>query len=192
MCVFSRYMTALTDSEEGEQSEREQSGEEEAPVDELAVLLGRVDVLHSGTEDDKRESLATLLEKKEEVSHINHNGPLSPNELHHPKVCFLKTCIDLYSSFVHSLDAILTSCGDSSVPTLTFMTSAPTQRRRKPMLNLVNAHSSPNPCSIPKIPSSQGDLRGVVPAVPFRAWPQLCLSGRGPSCGTRQATHMSV
>ncbi|XP_067092471.1 regulator of microtubule dynamics protein 2 isoform X2 [Osmerus mordax] len=60
------YMTALTDSEEGEQSEGDQSGEEQVPVDELSVLLGRVDVLHKGTEADKRESLATLLEKKEE------------------------------------------------------------------------------------------------------------------------------
>ena len=95
MCLFSRYMTALTDSEEGEQSEGDQSGEEEVPVDELSVLLGRVDVLHKGTEADKRESLATLLEKKEEVSHIHHNGPLSsycgrvcsPNE---PKSMFFE------------------------------------------------------------------------------------------------------
>ncbi|XP_071769391.1 regulator of microtubule dynamics protein 2 [Centroberyx gerrardi] len=59
------YMTALTDSEEEEPNDAGQRGEEE-PVDQLTVLLETIDTLHHGTETDKRESLNTLLEKREE------------------------------------------------------------------------------------------------------------------------------
>ncbi|XP_056148149.1 regulator of microtubule dynamics protein 2 [Lampris incognitus] len=59
------YMTALTDSEEEEPSDFGQSGKEEI-VDKLLVFLDRIDILHQGTESDKRESLNTLLKEKEE------------------------------------------------------------------------------------------------------------------------------
>ena len=59
-------MTALTDSEEEEQSDAEQKDEEQ-PVDILHVLLEKIDCLHQGTESDKRESLNILLEQREEV-----------------------------------------------------------------------------------------------------------------------------
>lgn len=62
----SRYMTALTDSEEEELSDAEQ-GDDEQPADKLSVLLERIDRLHQGTESDKRESLNVLLEQREEV-----------------------------------------------------------------------------------------------------------------------------
>ena len=68
--VLSRYMTALTDSDEEEPSQGSPSQEEEAeeePVDQLVVLLERVDALHRGDSSGKRQSLDTLLEKKEEV-----------------------------------------------------------------------------------------------------------------------------
>lgn len=60
-------MTALTDSEEEEQSDVEQRDEEQ-PADKLSVLIERIDCLHQGTESDKRESLSLLLEQREEVS----------------------------------------------------------------------------------------------------------------------------
>ena len=63
---FFRYITALTDSEEEESNDEGQSGQEE-PADELSILLNRIDTLHEGTASDKRESLNTLLEKREEV-----------------------------------------------------------------------------------------------------------------------------
>uniref|UniRef100_A0A667Z6K8 Regulator of microtubule dynamics 2 n=1 Tax=Myripristis murdjan TaxID=586833 RepID=A0A667Z6K8_9TELE len=59
------YITALTDSEEEEPNDEGQRGEEE-PVDNLSVLLARIDSLHHGTETDKRESLNTLLDNREE------------------------------------------------------------------------------------------------------------------------------
>uniref|UniRef100_A0A667ZBE1 Regulator of microtubule dynamics protein 2 n=1 Tax=Myripristis murdjan TaxID=586833 RepID=A0A667ZBE1_9TELE len=61
------YITALTDSEEEEPNDEGQRGEEE-PVDNLSVLLARIDSLHHGTETDKRESLNTLLDNREENS----------------------------------------------------------------------------------------------------------------------------
>lgn len=60
-------MTALTDSEEDEQSDAEQMDEEQQTADKLSVLLERIDCLHQGTESDKRESLNILLEQREEV-----------------------------------------------------------------------------------------------------------------------------
>ncbi|XP_053188682.1 regulator of microtubule dynamics protein 2 [Scomber japonicus] len=59
------YMTALTDSEEEEQSDAEAGGEEQ-PADKLSSFLERIDRLHQGTESDKRESLNILLEQREE------------------------------------------------------------------------------------------------------------------------------
>lgn len=59
-------MTALTDSEEEEQSDAEAGGEEQ-PADKLSSFLERIDRLHQGTESDKRESLNILLEQREEV-----------------------------------------------------------------------------------------------------------------------------
>ncbi|XP_039994270.1 regulator of microtubule dynamics protein 2 isoform X2 [Xiphias gladius] len=59
------YMTALTDSEEEEQSDAEQRDEDQ-PVDMLSVLFERIDFLHQGTESDKRESLNILLEQREQ------------------------------------------------------------------------------------------------------------------------------
>ncbi|KAF7669905.1 hypothetical protein LDENG_00115370 [Lucifuga dentata] len=55
------YMTALTDSEDEELSDAD-----EQPVDKLSALIEKIDRLHQGTESDKRESLAILLEQKEE------------------------------------------------------------------------------------------------------------------------------
>ncbi|KAM6956816.1 regulator of microtubule dynamics protein 2 [Aplochiton taeniatus] len=67
------YITALTDSEEEAQSDAGSGDEEEPveelsvqPVDELAVLLESIDRLRKGTDTDKRECLATLLEKREQ------------------------------------------------------------------------------------------------------------------------------
>ncbi|CAK6962401.1 regulator of microtubule dynamics protein 2 [Scomber scombrus] len=59
------YMTALTDSEEEEQSDAEPVGEEQ-PEDKLSSFLERIDRLHQGAESDKRESLNILLEQREE------------------------------------------------------------------------------------------------------------------------------
>uniref|UniRef100_A0A8D3CUG2 Regulator of microtubule dynamics 2 n=1 Tax=Scophthalmus maximus TaxID=52904 RepID=A0A8D3CUG2_SCOMX len=59
------YMTALTDSEEDEQSDAEQRDEEQ-PAEKLSVRLERIDCLHLGTDSDKRESLKILLELREE------------------------------------------------------------------------------------------------------------------------------
>lgn len=59
-------MTALTDSEEDDNSDSEQRDEEQ-PADKLSILLERIDCLHQGTENDKRESLNILLEQREEV-----------------------------------------------------------------------------------------------------------------------------
>ncbi|XP_043991886.1 regulator of microtubule dynamics protein 2 isoform X1 [Gambusia affinis] len=54
------YMTALTDSEDEEQSDEEQT------QDKLSVLLNRIDRLRQGGESDKRESLSVLLEQRDE------------------------------------------------------------------------------------------------------------------------------
>uniref|UniRef100_A0A3Q3M235 Regulator of microtubule dynamics protein 2 n=1 Tax=Mastacembelus armatus TaxID=205130 RepID=A0A3Q3M235_9TELE len=62
------YITALTDSEEEEASDAEQT-DDEAPADRLSVLLERIDRLHHGTDCDKRESLSILLEQREELGH---------------------------------------------------------------------------------------------------------------------------
>uniref|UniRef100_A0A671TQR4 Regulator of microtubule dynamics protein 2 n=1 Tax=Sparus aurata TaxID=8175 RepID=A0A671TQR4_SPAAU len=59
------YITALTDSEEEEQSDVEQRDEEQ-PADKLSDLLQRIDRLHQGSESHKRESLNVLLEQREE------------------------------------------------------------------------------------------------------------------------------
>ncbi|KAM4607609.1 regulator of microtubule dynamics protein 2 isoform 1-T4 [Polymixia lowei] len=59
------YMTALTDSEEEEPNDVGHSREEE-PADQLSVLLEKIDTLRQGPDTDKRESLSTLLEQKEE------------------------------------------------------------------------------------------------------------------------------
>ncbi|PWA25917.1 hypothetical protein CCH79_00001364, partial [Gambusia affinis] len=53
-------MTALTDSEDEEQSDEEQT------QDKLSVLLNRIDHLRQGGESDKRESLSVLLEQRDE------------------------------------------------------------------------------------------------------------------------------
>ncbi|CAL8256813.1 unnamed protein product [Lota lota] len=63
------YMTALTDSDEEEPNRPSQEEEEEEPVDQLVVLLERVDALHRGDSGSKRQSLDTLLEKKEEYGY---------------------------------------------------------------------------------------------------------------------------
>lgn len=55
-------MTALTDSEDEEQSDEEQT------QGKLSVLLDRIDRLRQGGESDKRESLSVLLEQRDEVS----------------------------------------------------------------------------------------------------------------------------
>ncbi|KAM9365477.1 regulator of microtubule dynamics protein 2 [Pholidichthys leucotaenia] len=63
------YITALTDSEEEELSDAEESDEEqreEQPADKLSVLLERIDRLHQGSEFEKRESLTVLLEQRAE------------------------------------------------------------------------------------------------------------------------------
>lgn len=65
----SRYMTALTDSEEDELRDAEE-GDREQPADKLSVLLKRIDSLHQGTEGDKKESLNLLLEHRREVCYI--------------------------------------------------------------------------------------------------------------------------
>ncbi|CAJ1066981.1 regulator of microtubule dynamics protein 2 [Xyrichtys novacula] len=59
------YITALTDSDEDELSDAQQS-EEEQPADQLTVLLERIDSLHKGTDSEKRESLDLLLQHREE------------------------------------------------------------------------------------------------------------------------------
>ncbi|KAM8859084.1 regulator of microtubule dynamics protein 2 isoform 2-T3 [Spinachia spinachia] len=59
------YMTALTDSEEEEQSDAE-GEDEEQPPDKLCVLLERIDSLRKGSDSDKRECLDILLEHREE------------------------------------------------------------------------------------------------------------------------------
>ncbi|XP_024280235.1 regulator of microtubule dynamics protein 2 isoform X2 [Oncorhynchus tshawytscha] len=63
------YITALTDSEEEEKSEADESQEEVTviePLDEFSALLERMDALHNGTEGDKRECLRTMLDKRTE------------------------------------------------------------------------------------------------------------------------------
>ena len=70
-----RYITALTDSDEEELSDAEQTDEEQ-PADELSALLERIDRLHHGCESDKRESLNILLEKREEVCKRSVRGCL--------------------------------------------------------------------------------------------------------------------
>ncbi|XP_068597489.1 regulator of microtubule dynamics protein 2 [Brachionichthys hirsutus] len=64
------YLTALTDSEDEDQSDAEQTGGE-GSVDRLSVLLERTDSLHKGTDSDKRESLHILLEQREEFGQIS-------------------------------------------------------------------------------------------------------------------------
>ncbi|XP_068183883.1 regulator of microtubule dynamics protein 2 [Antennarius striatus] len=64
------YMTALTDSDDEELSDAEQTSGE-ASVDRLALLLERTDGWHKGTESDKRESLNILLEHREEFGQIS-------------------------------------------------------------------------------------------------------------------------
>lgn len=59
------YMTALTDSEDEEQSDEERKVEDQIP-DKLSVLLERIDRLRQGGESDKRESLNVLLEQRDE------------------------------------------------------------------------------------------------------------------------------
>lgn len=70
VCV-SRYITALTDSEDDELSDTEQEASQEQPEDKCKVLLEKVDRLHQGTESDKRESLDILLEQREEVHNFH-------------------------------------------------------------------------------------------------------------------------
>lgn len=75
MC--SRYITALTDSEEEEKSEADESQEEVTviePLDEFSALLERVDALHNGTDGDKMECLRTMLDKRTEVGHLNQQS----------------------------------------------------------------------------------------------------------------------
>lgn len=62
----SRYITALTDSEEETLSDSEH-GVQDRPQDGLYVLLERIDRLRHGTESDKRECLDILLKHREEV-----------------------------------------------------------------------------------------------------------------------------
>lgn len=69
----SRYITALTDSEEDELSDSEHD-EQQRPEDKLYVLLERIDRLRQGTESDKRESLDILLEHREEVRNPPHTS----------------------------------------------------------------------------------------------------------------------
>lgn len=65
-----RYITALTDSEEEELSDAQESDEEE-PADQLSVLLEKIDCLHKGSDKEKRESLDLLLEHREEVCFLS-------------------------------------------------------------------------------------------------------------------------
>ncbi|KAM8852471.1 regulator of microtubule dynamics protein 2 isoform 1-T1 [Synchiropus picturatus] len=61
------YITALTDSEDEDQSDVELSDEEQLLKDQKLVdLHERIDFLHHGTESDKKESLAILLQHREE------------------------------------------------------------------------------------------------------------------------------
>ncbi|XP_051935315.1 regulator of microtubule dynamics protein 2 [Hippocampus zosterae] len=63
------YITALTDSDEDEQSDDERLDERRETTDKLTCLLERVDSLHQGTEADKRESLHILTSQREEFGH---------------------------------------------------------------------------------------------------------------------------
>lgn len=72
--MFSRYLTALTDSDEDEpgspagshqEGEEEEGGEQ--PVDGLVVLLESVDALQQGDDGSKKKSFETLLENKVEA-----------------------------------------------------------------------------------------------------------------------------
>ncbi|XP_061693272.1 regulator of microtubule dynamics protein 2 [Syngnathoides biaculeatus] len=60
------YITALTDSDEEEQSDDEQWDERQKTRDKLPCLLERIDSLHQGTDSDKRESLHILTALREE------------------------------------------------------------------------------------------------------------------------------
>ncbi|XP_061545571.1 regulator of microtubule dynamics protein 2 [Phycodurus eques] len=60
------YITALTDSDEEEQSDDEQWDERQETRDKLTCLLERIDSLHQGTDSDKRESLHILTTLREE------------------------------------------------------------------------------------------------------------------------------
>ncbi|KAK5881966.1 hypothetical protein CesoFtcFv8_020602 [Champsocephalus esox] len=60
------YMTALTDSDEEEEPSDAEQSDEEQPVDTLCVLLERIELLHQGTDSEKRESLQLLLENRDE------------------------------------------------------------------------------------------------------------------------------
>ncbi|XP_053358747.1 regulator of microtubule dynamics protein 2 [Clarias gariepinus] len=58
------YITALTDTEEEDESEEDRKAVE--PLDELTVLLQKADGLHACSGAEKKEGLSTLLEMKEE------------------------------------------------------------------------------------------------------------------------------
>ncbi|CAG6017873.1 unnamed protein product [Menidia menidia] len=60
------YITALTDSDEEDETSDAEQRDEEEPACELSALLERIDCLHQGSESDKRESLDILLEKRGE------------------------------------------------------------------------------------------------------------------------------
>lgn len=68
-----RYITALTDTEEEGESEEDRKNAE--PLDELLVLLKKVDVLHACNGPEKKEGLSTLLERKEEVERFPISSP---------------------------------------------------------------------------------------------------------------------
>lgn len=57
------YITALTDSDEDEETVTERQREEECPADLTAALFENIDRLHQGSESDKRESLSLLLQQ---------------------------------------------------------------------------------------------------------------------------------
>ncbi|XP_010769565.1 regulator of microtubule dynamics protein 3-like [Notothenia coriiceps] len=59
-------MTALTDSDDEEEPSDAEQSDEEKPVDTLCVLLERIELLHQGTDSEKRESLQLLLENRDE------------------------------------------------------------------------------------------------------------------------------
>ncbi|XP_077438782.1 regulator of microtubule dynamics protein 2 [Vanacampus margaritifer] len=60
------YITALTDSDEEDQSDDEEWDERQEATDELTCLLEKIDSLHQGTDADKRESLNILTTQREE------------------------------------------------------------------------------------------------------------------------------
>ncbi|XP_077350783.1 regulator of microtubule dynamics protein 2 [Festucalex cinctus] len=60
------YITALTDSDEEDQSDDEEWDERQETLDNLTCLLERIDSMHQGTDADKRESLSILTTQREE------------------------------------------------------------------------------------------------------------------------------